>query len=294
MLKDKHLKHWDSGTTKVMMEPNNMKFNRRMYLKIHHSFALMWSQDKLGPTVLWCGLFFLGLVSVYTWRHDLVNCLKSIFDESNALSLLTAAGVCLFFNIFSVSVTCTYRPSWVHVVRAECKTISRLTATEHYPHLPIDPGFSDPPCFLTMIVSCVSISLTSNSPLIPTPPYLLSLTSSLPTPCSSDCIHVLGAHDPTTTTTTTTIYHHPSLLVSHLIRCYWPSQLCSILPPLPRFLPHTPSLPSPNPSLLLPFLSSSIPVSLPLLLMEWLQCFSLRERRAVEPSVRHTQTHTHS
>lgn len=147
-------------------------------------------------------------------------------------------------------------------VRGESRTISRLTATECRTvrgHIcPLTLTSTIHPAFLASIVSSVSISLSLSSvrflhftPLRPRsslsavthlPPSSQPMFKSL-CPCPRRSLTLLP----------------PSLLVSNLICCYWPSQPCSILPP---FIPHI------LPSLSLSLFPPSMPVSLPLLLME--------------------------
>lgn len=170
------------------------------------------------------------------------------------------------------------KAAWQKLSAEQSAAISAHWPWLHQSILLFLPQFSPLSPFLSLSLSHLSVSTLHSPPppIVPSPLYLLSLTSlPPPIPCSSHCARVLDAHWPS---------HLSSLLVASLICCYWPSQLCPILPPVLPF-PTSFSFPASN------------PVSLPLSLMEWLQRFSLGEQGIEEPSTptyKHTNTHTPS
>lgn len=142
------------------------------------------------------------------------------------------------------------------------KRISHLTTTEQgtiCSHIcPLTLTSPIHPASLTPIVSSVSISLTL------TLSSVCFYTSFLPHPHSLFiCCHsppsLLPSHVLVIVSMSSTLIDPlpPSLLVSNLICCYWPSQLCFVLPPSLAHIPLSLSL-----------LSPGIHVSLRLSLME--------------------------
>lgn len=152
------------------------------------------------------------------------------------------------------------KAAWQKLSAEQSAAISAHWPWLHQSILLFLPQFSPLSPFLSLSLSHLSVSTLHSPPppIVPSPLYLLSLTSlPPPIPCSSHCARVLDAHWPS---------HLSSLLVASLICCYWPSQLCPILPPV---LPFPTSFPCQQPCLPPSFVNGVIAAFLPRGTRDW-------------------------